>query len=327
MKIIEITLKTLKIIWNIIKAIFLTYAVLFSIICTVLGIYIGLSIAKPIIEVKKLRTMNPVKTLYMSNYLNTLQNKDKEATLEHVFVPLDSISLFLIKSVLAAEDDGFYTHPGFDLAAILRAFEHNMGKNRLSHGASTITQQMAKNIFVGGEKSFTRKYRELAYTILMESILGKDRILELYLNYAQWGKNIFGCEAAAQHYYKKSAKNLSINQATRLAAILAKPCKLNPHYQKSIFIKKRLRVIGDNLYRRHIINDSTYIDLAGTDSLIFVLKKKSQTDSVKFDTSLAHTHSNNYTIKKAIARDSVQRQYIEKNEYTYDTVTEDNFSK
>lgn len=221
--------------------------------------------------------------------------------MKQIFFPLDSIPQTLIKAVLAAEDDGFYMHPGFDLVAILHAYEYNKSKNKFKRGASTITQQMAKNIFTGGEKSFSRKYNELAYTVLMEAILGKDRILELYLNYAQWGKNIFGCEAASHYYYKKSCKDLTITQCSRLAAVLAKPARLNPHSTKSILLQKRLKVIGNNLYYKKIIDDTTYVGLTGSDSLV-VLKqiKRHKKDSLTAlkDTTQNFTPSINNEMQK-----------------------------
>lgn len=287
-------IKTANIILKIVKGIFLTYAVLFSLAFTTFLILLAIYISKPILKVKKLKTENPKQTLYMSKCRQSLQEENKSDTLVHIFVPLDSISPVLIRAVIAAEDDGFRTHPGFDLVAIIKAYEHNRARNRFSRGASTITQQMAKNIFVGSEKKFDRKYLELIYSILMEKYLGKDRILELYLNYAQWGKNIFGCEAASQYYYKKSCENLDLDQATRLAAVLAKPNKLNPHFTKSILLKKRLRVIGDNLYRRHIIDDTSYINVAETDSLIHVIKSKSEIDTVKLDTAQANPSIESY---------------------------------
>ncbi len=288
----KIFLKILLILWKTIKGIFLTYAVLFSVAGTILIIYLVIFVTRPIKEVKNLQTTNPTETLYMTKYRQRLRDADKPDTLSHIFVSLDSISPVLIKAVLAAEDDGFYTHPGFDPTAMLKAFEHNKSKNRIKRGASTITQQMAKNIFVGDKRNFERKYFELVYTILMEKYLGKKRILELYLNYAQWGKNTFGCEAASQIYYNKSCKFLSVDQSSRLAAVLAKPCRLNPHYMKSTYIQKRLRVIGDNLYRRHQINDSTYISMAKTDSLI-KLKK----DTLKKNIQSSHQNDSVVTEK------------------------------
>ena len=299
--ILKTVLKILKIIWKVIKGIFLTYAVLFSVAFTITLILLALYVSRPFFEVKKLKTNNPEQSLYMETCRQHLRDSGEVDTLMHIFIPLDSIPPILIKAVIAAEDDGFYIHPGFDLSAIARAYEANRAKNRIKHGASTITQQMAKNFFVGGEKRFTRKYRELAYTILMESMLGKERILELYLNYAQWGKNIFGCEAASQYYYKKSSKNITLDEATRLAAVLAKPKRLNPHYTKSILLKKRLRVIGDNLYRRHIIDDSTYINVAETDSLIHIIKAKSEIDSTKSDSSQVIPSSENLSDKEPLS--------------------------
>lgn len=297
----KIFLKILKITWIVIKSIFLTYAVLFSLALTTALILSALYVSKPFFEVKKLKVKNPEMSLYMASCKQNLLDSGEVDTLMHIFTPLDSIPPILIKAVIAAEDDGFYVHPGFDLAAIARAYEANRAKNRLKHGASTLTQQMAKNFFVGGEKRFSRKYHELAYTILMESLLGKERILELYLNYAQWGKNIFGCEAASHYYYRKSCKNINLDEATRLAAVLVKPSRLNPHYTKSILLKKRLRVIGDNLYRRHIIDDSAYIKVAETDSLIHIIKAKSEIDSAKLDTSQVNPSSGILEDKKPLS--------------------------
>jgi monofunctional biosynthetic peptidoglycan transglycosylase len=195
-----------------------------------------------------------------------LRKNGKSDSLLHTFIELDSISPALIKAVLAAEDDGFFAHPGFDAAAIARAIEHNRRYNRHKRGASTITQQMAKNLFAGGEKTFKRKYEELAYAILMEWFLGKERILELYMNYAQWGENIFGCEAAAKHYYNKSSRHLSFAQAAHLAAVLAKPSRLSPHYTESSFMRKRLSVIANNLYLKKSIDTATWSALSTNDS-------------------------------------------------------------
>ncbi len=285
-------LRILTIIGKFILGLLLAYSIVFSITATIAGFYayrrgydIYKKLLQPVQAVQKLKDENPKETLYMASHKKVLNETDTASILLHRFIPLDSIPQILIKAVLAAEDDGFYVHPGFDLVAILNAYEYNKAKNRLKHGASTLTQQMAKNFFVGGEKKFTRKYHELAYTILMETILGKDRILELYLNYAQWGKNIFGCEAASQHYYQKSCSDLSVDQAARLAAVLAKPSRLNPHYTKSILLKKRLRVIGDNLYRRHMVNDSIYIHLSGTDSMIHVIASQKKKNAAKTDSS------------------------------------------
>jgi monofunctional glycosyltransferase len=250
-------------VWLFIKTLFITYAVVFSIAGTALIIYGYVFVTKPIREVKYLIDHNPVQTEYMKQYRVSLLAQKKPDTLQQRFVPLDSISKSLQHAVIASEDDGFYTHPGFDIEAILAAVEYNRDKSRIVRGASTITQQLAKNLFCDHKKSFIRKFKEMAYTLLLEKHLGKDRILELYLNYAQWGDNIFGCEAASRQYYKKPCSKLSINEASRLAATLAMPSKLTPLNDKSAFIQKRVTVMANNLYRRHMLDDSEYTALSG----------------------------------------------------------------
>jgi monofunctional biosynthetic peptidoglycan transglycosylase len=198
----------------------------------------------------------------MKEFVETKSNEKEDDTLLHQFTPLDSISSFLVNSVIAAEDDGFYTHPGIDIEAIFDAMEYNRTQGEIKHGASTITQQLAKNLFLSSERSYNRKFMELIYALLMERYLGKKRILELYLNYAQWGKNIFGCEAASEYYYKKSSQYLTRSEAARLAAVLSMPSKLTPHHRTS-YMGKRLTMIAQNLYMRKSINDSDYFTLTG----------------------------------------------------------------
>ena len=264
-KILVITLLVLKIIAYTIIGLLVTYAVIFSIVGSMV-IYKGYRyFTAPIKEVALYKTFNPKQTKFMEKCLSDLAADSLSPdTLIHAFIPLDSISPNLTEAVIAAEDDGFYLHPGIDIASILSAAEYNRTKGKNTRGASTLTQQMAKNFFLSGERTFDRKVKELLYAVLMERYLGKDRILELYMNYAQWGRNIFGCEAAAQFYYKKSAKKLSRGEAARLAAVLAKPSTLTPFHTKSIYMGKRLSVIAQNLYLHHTIGDSDYYALTGT---------------------------------------------------------------
>jgi monofunctional biosynthetic peptidoglycan transglycosylase len=246
--------------------IFVAYAVVFSLTATIAIGMLAYAVITPVLEVRNLKTANPAITIYMRRQRTVLAAEQKPDSLKCSFVPLDSISPNLIRAVLAAEDDGFYYHPGFDINAIMHAIEYNKNVNgSRRHGASTITQQVAKNLFTGGERTFYRKYRELAYALLMEHILGKDRILELYMNYAQWGENIFGCEAASIEYFGKSSRNLSVSQAAHLAAILAKPSKLNPNSTSSVFLQKRLAVIANNMFRRHSIDTVTWKELGGSE--------------------------------------------------------------
>jgi len=261
----------LLIIWTIIRTIFVTYAVIFSIVGT-LAIYLGYThgkayfenhLMKPINEVKQLITENPTETAFMKQYREQLREAGESDSLVWKFVPLDSIADILKIMVLAAEDDGFYTHPGFSLDAIVEAIERNRNSNSFRSGGSTITQQVAKNFFLTPEKSFERKFMEIGYALLLEKYLGKDRILELYLNYAQWGKNIFGCEAAANVYYRKSSANLTRTEAARMASTLAMPTRITPHHTRSNFMAKRIAVIANNMYIRGQIDDAGYLALTG----------------------------------------------------------------
>ncbi len=255
--------KILHISWIVVKGAFLTYAVAFSIAATALIIWGYFTIAKPFHDVKFLIDHNPVETGYMKECHALLRKQKKTDPLVQRYVGLDSISKNLQNAVIAVEDDGFYTNPGFDIEAILSAAEYNKDKNRIVRGASTITQQLAKNLFCSSERTFMRKAKETAYTLLLEKYLGKERILELYLNYAQWGDNVFGCEAASEAYFHKPCMRLTLGEASRLAATLAMPTRLTPLNGKSTFIQKRVEVIANNLYKRHQLDDSGFLAVAG----------------------------------------------------------------
>jgi monofunctional biosynthetic peptidoglycan transglycosylase len=247
-------------IWLAIKGVFILYAVAFSIAGTFALVAAYQFFVTPLHQVKALQNSNPKETAYMSRYRQTLRQHD---TLVQVFMPIDSISKDLQQAVLAAEDDGFYTHPGFDLEAIVAAVEYNRFQNEIKMGGSTITQQLAKNLFLTNDKNYERKFKEIVYALLLEKYLGKKRILELYLNYAQWGTTVFGCEAASRLYFRKSCKNLSQNEAALLAAVLAKPKKISPMDPNSSFIEQRVAVIAANLYLHHLIDDTGYTNLTG----------------------------------------------------------------
>lgn len=254
-----------KIIYTIIKTVLVLYAIGVSIALTIAGVIVYKYVKKPVDEVRYYIKNNPKQTSLMKSYFERLQADTSfhGDSLTQKFVSIDSISSYLVNSVLAAEDDGFYLHPGIDIESILNAMERNRLRGENSHGGSTITQQLAKNLFLNTERTYNRKYAELLYAMLLEHFLGKNRILELYLNYAQWGKDIFGCEAASQFYYKKGCQNLTRSEAARLAAVLSMPTKLTPHH-KTGYMGKRIAMIGQNLYLHKTINDSQYFSLTGS---------------------------------------------------------------
>jgi monofunctional glycosyltransferase len=161
------------------------------------------------------------------------------------FVPLGEISINFQHAVIAAEDGRFYQHHGFDWQQIQIAAEEDMDGKR-SRGASTITQQLVKNLFFGTGRSILRKGEEASLVPVAELVLGKQRILELYLNEVEWGPGVYGAEAAARFHYKISARNCSREEGARLAAILPAPLKRKPermdHY--SGLILERMREMG-----------------------------------------------------------------------------------
>jgi monofunctional biosynthetic peptidoglycan transglycosylase len=131
--------------------------------------------------------------------------------------------------IIRVEDGSFFTHHGVLLSAFKNAWQLNKRFGKPVYGGSTITMQTARTLFLNPEKSYLRKYLEILIALEMELILGKDRIFELYLNYAEWGKGIFGIEAASRHHYKKSVLGLSTDQAIRLVTLLSSPIKYTPY--------------------------------------------------------------------------------------------------
>lgn len=211
------------------------YSVLFSIVGTVFIIKAHSYIFGAIDDVHAMRESEPA----MSNFMKDLMDSNPKVQIKHTFVPLDSISKKLQHAVIAVEDPSFYFHPGVDIRNIVTAVDANVSSGKLLYGGSTITQQLAKNLFLTGERTWERKVRELGYAILMEYDLGKKRILELYLNYAQWGKDIFGCEAASEAYYGVHCSELDSAQAVNLAAMLVGPCKYKPESEDSTMVRRR----------------------------------------------------------------------------------------
>ena len=166
---------------------------------------------------------DPRSTAFMTAGLERQQDKRPDAELRHKWVTYDRISIHLKRAIVAAEDAKFLSHEGFDIEGIEAAVKKNLKKGKLVAGGSTITQQLAKNLFLSGERSFVRKGQEAIITLMIETTWSKRRILEVYLNVIEWGNGIYGAEAAARRYYKTSAANLGRDQAARLAAMVPNP--------------------------------------------------------------------------------------------------------
>jgi monofunctional biosynthetic peptidoglycan transglycosylase len=166
---------------------------------------------------------NPESTSFMRARLERLREKSPNATLKQRWASYARISDDLKRAVIVAEDAKFSEHDGFDWEGIQKALEKNQRRGRVVAGGSTISQQLAKNLFLSGEKSLWRKGQEAVITWMLETMMDKERILEIYLNVAEWGEGVFGAEAAARHYYGAGAAGLNAEQAARLAAMLPRP--------------------------------------------------------------------------------------------------------
>jgi monofunctional biosynthetic peptidoglycan transglycosylase len=172
---------------------------------------------------------NPDSTSFMREQLSILQDKHPNAKLKHQWVPYNRISGNLKRAIIASEDSNFSEHDGVDWNAMEKAYEKNNKKGRVVAGGSTITQQLAKNLFLSGERSYLRKGQEVVISYMLEYWMDKERIYEIYLNVVEWGVGIFGAEAAAQHYYGMSAAQLGAAQAARLAVMLPNPRFYDAH--------------------------------------------------------------------------------------------------
>lgn len=185
---------------------------------------------------------NPSSTAFMDANIKRLTAVDPNAKLKHAWVPYEKVSDHLKRALIVAEDAKFSEHEGFDWEAIQTALEKNERRGKVVAGGSTITQQLAKNLFLSGERSFIRKGQEAIITVMIEQVMDKQRILEIYLNVIEWGDGIFGAEAAARHYFNKSASQLSSYESARLAAMVPRP----RFYQRNLgsaFLAKKTRWI------------------------------------------------------------------------------------
>ncbi len=187
----------------------------------------------------------PAMTSFMEQRLEALRATDPKAELRYRWVDYGQISAQLKRAVVSAEDAKFVDHEGFDWDGIQQALEKNQKRGKLVAGGSTISQQLAKNLFLSGERSFWRKGQEALITLMLEAALDKRRILELYLNVAEWGEGgVFGAEAAARHYFNTSAANLTAEQAARLAAMLPRPRYYDRNRGSAFLVRQTQRILA-----------------------------------------------------------------------------------
>ncbi len=217
-------------------------------ICFVLILLFEL-LTLPFGEVNRLRTVNPTETAFMREHAESSRLKGKAPRINQQWVPLSKISRDVINAVIVAEDGRFWNHGGFDWFEFKESFQRNIAEGRAARGGSTITQQLAKNLFLSSSKNPLRKLREWVLTWWMERKLTKARILEIYLNVIEWGDGMYGIETAAQSYFGKSAAEIGRDDAARLAAVIPSPKRSRPDSESS-YIERRARMILSRMAAR-----------------------------------------------------------------------------
>jgi len=182
--------------------------------------------------------INPGESAFMETRLEHLQEKDEKATLRHQWVNYNQISINIKQAVIAAEDAKFIDHEGFDWEGIEKAYEKNKRRKKIVAGGSTITQQLAKNLFLSNQRTPWRKAEETIITLMLETILSKQRILEIYLNVIEWGNNVYGIEAASLRYFSSHARDLNSFQSAKLASMIPNPKYYERHQDASGLIER-----------------------------------------------------------------------------------------
>jgi len=191
---------------------------------------------------------NPGQTAFMQRELERMERQSSSAPpprpqqLLKVWVDYAHISANLKRAVVSSEDQRFVSHEGVDWEAMRKAYTDNLRRGRAARGGSTISQQLAKNLFLSAHRSYLRKAQELLITLMIEALWDKRRILEVYLNVVEWGDGVFGAEAAARHYFGTSALYLEADQAARMAAMLPSP-RFFDHHRDAAYLSQRTEAI------------------------------------------------------------------------------------
>jgi monofunctional biosynthetic peptidoglycan transglycosylase len=185
------------------------------------------------------KAFDPSSTAFMEAGLERLQEKKPDAELRYRWVDYDKVSMHLKRAVIAAEDSRFLEHEGFDWEGIEKAVEKNLKKGKIVAGGSTISQQLAKNLFLSASRNPFRKLQEAVITVMIETLWTKRRILEVYLNVIEWGNGIYGAEAASRRYFKASASGLDPDQAALLAAMVPNPRYYETHRSARGLLKRK----------------------------------------------------------------------------------------
>jgi len=221
-------------------------------------VFVGLALVRVVpIDVSGLSRRAPERSALMKQREREARQKGRAYHESHQWVSLDRISPHLRDAVLVAEDARFFSHEGFDWNEIGESAKRNLRAKRVVRGGSTITQQLAKNLWLSTAQTPWRKFEEMILAVRLEHALSKRRILELYLNTIEWGEGVYGAEAAARHWFGVSAASLDAPQAIRLAAVIINPRRFSP-VEPNSRIERRIRTIASRLRRRGAISEAEY---------------------------------------------------------------------
>jgi monofunctional glycosyltransferase len=213
--------------------------------CVLVAIVLAIEAATiPFLGVGRLKYENPGETALMHQRIHEEEKARRSLKIKQQWIPLSEIPKEVVDAVIAAEDGTFFTHGGVDWYELRASIEQNITARKAARGASTITQQLAKNLYLSTSKDPIRKIKEFIIAFLLEQQLSKNRILELYLNVIEWGRGIFGVEAAAQTYFGKSARHLTLDEAARLAAVIPSPLRHRPDVESKYLLYRKAVVLG-----------------------------------------------------------------------------------
>ncbi len=230
---------------------------LLALVCVVAGAVVALDLFLTLPDVTTLRARNPVPTSLMRLREVQARRRGRLPAVEQEWIAFDDIPPLLRRAVLAAEDANFYGHQGIDFGELREAINKNIREGKLVRGGSTITQQLAKNLYLSTEKTLWRKLKEALIARRLEKALPKNRILHLYLNVIELGPGIFGVRAAAKHWFGCDVTELSTEQIVRLVAIIPRPLRTDPR-GRSTWLRWRARWIADTLWKVKAIDDETH---------------------------------------------------------------------
>ena len=233
-----------------------------TVLLLILLLVLGELASIPWFAVARMKTQNPAETALMRQRAAEAEAEGKRFRIKQTWIPLSRVPKHLRDAVIVAEDGTFFTHGGVDWFEVRESLEKDIHEGRAARGASTITQQLAKNLFLSTSKDPVRKVKELIITFLMERELGKDRILEIYLNIVEWGPGVFGLEAASETYFGTHAENLTLDQSARLAAVIPSPIRHRPDGD-SRYVLRRKGIVLERMGARNMVPGVPDTSLAG----------------------------------------------------------------